>query len=288
MTNESIQVSDAPAIHSVLSAFLADGPSILANPQPLNPVVDEQFHALNAIFHSRAAEHDPSSLEGVSGLPPNLDPCAFAAGTDNNPDILSQSAMLHAHDCHQFVLAQQPEITGLEDADVFEYHPMGELQSLPVGTHLLNAIWSYCRKRKPNGDISKYKSRICVDGSQQQYGIDYWNTYAPVVQWSTVRLMLVLSTILGLASHQIDYVQAFPQATLDDPVYMRIPQGWYNDTTTSHFPQHTDFAIYDASHQKLLGMRFSSVIIPDWSFTRTSQPCQSSGYTYGQRSASNP
>jgi len=100
MTNESIQVSDAPAIHLVLSAFLADGPSILANPQPLNPVVDEQFHALNAIFHSRAAEHDPSSLEGVSGLPTNLDPCAFAAGTDNNPDILSQSAMLHAHDRH--------------------------------------------------------------------------------------------------------------------------------------------------------------------------------------------
>jgi len=63
-----------------------------------------------------------------------------------------------------------------------------------------------------------------------------------------VCLMLILLTILGLASHQIDYVQAFPQATLDDPVYMRIPQGWYYDTTTRHLWQHSDPAFCDQSH----------------------------------------
>jgi len=98
-------MSDAPAIHLVLSAFLADGPHVLTNPIPPPTVVDEQLHALNAIFHSQAAKHNPSSLEGVSGLPINLDPCAFAAGTKNNPDILSQSAMLHVHDRHKFVVA---------------------------------------------------------------------------------------------------------------------------------------------------------------------------------------
>jgi len=40
---------------------------------------------------------------------------------------------------------------------------------------------------------------------------------------------IILSALLGLASRQVDYVQAFPQASLDDPVYMRIPQGWYYD-----------------------------------------------------------
>jgi len=39
--------------------------------------------------------------------------------------------------------------------------------------------------------------------------------------------MLILLALLGLASCQVDYVQAFPQASLDDPVYMCIPQGWY-------------------------------------------------------------
>jgi len=51
--------------------------------------------------------------------------------------------MLHAHDRHQFVVAQQPEITGLEEANMFEYHPMGKLQSLPSGTHLLNAKYGH-------------------------------------------------------------------------------------------------------------------------------------------------
>jgi len=41
--------------------------------------------------------------------------------------------------------------------------------------------------------------------------------------------MLILSSILGLASHQVDYIQVFPQAPLDDPVYMQIPQSWLFD-----------------------------------------------------------
>jgi len=149
--------------------------------------------------------------------------------------------MLHAHN-------QQPEITGLKDADVFKFHPMDELQSLSASTHLLNAICSYHQKCKLNGNISKHKSCICVDGSNQQYGINYWNTYALVVQWSTVQLMPILLTILGLASCQIDYVQAFPQAAPNDPIYMCIPQGWYYDVTTRCLCLHADPAYHDKSY----------------------------------------
>ena len=42
-------------------------------------------------------------------------------------------------------------------------------------------------------------------------------------------MVLILSAILGLKSHQVDFTQAFPQAPLDDPIFMQIPQGWtYN------------------------------------------------------------
>jgi hypothetical protein len=61
------------------------------------------------------------------------------------------------------------------------------------------------------------------------YGHDYWETYAPVVSWSTVHLVLLLSTILHLKSRQVDYTQAFPQTELADPVFMRPPQGWHID-----------------------------------------------------------
>jgi hypothetical protein len=86
----------------------------------------------------------------------------------------------------------------------------------------------------------KSKSRICIDRSQQQHGRDYWENYAPVVSWPTIHLTLLLSTTLDLKQCQVDYAQAFPQAPLDDPVYMRIPQGCYMDAQTSTLNQHQD------------------------------------------------
>ncbi len=66
-----------------------------------------------------------------------------------------------------------------------------------------------------------------------------WETYAPVVSWSTICLILLLSSILNLRTCQVDYTQAFPQAPLDDPVYMCMPQGWFIDATGNLWP-HSD------------------------------------------------
>jgi hypothetical protein len=55
--------------------------------------------------------------------------------------------------------------------------------------------------------------------------LDYWDTYAPVVTWASVRLLLIVAKIHGLHSKSIDFVLAFPQADLDLPVYMELPAG---------------------------------------------------------------
>jgi hypothetical protein len=60
--------------------------------------------------------------------------------------------------------------------------------------------------------------------------------------------MLILSTFLNLKTHQVDYTQAFPQALLDDPVFMRIPQGWYVDHTDGQLQQHNDPKYNDSTH----------------------------------------
>jgi hypothetical protein len=56
-------------------------------------------------------------------------------------------------------------------------------------------------------------------------GQDYWETYAPVVTWASVWLLLIVAKIHGLSSKSIDFVLAFPQADLDVPVYMELPAG---------------------------------------------------------------
>jgi hypothetical protein len=50
------------------------------------------------------------------------------------------------------------------------------------------------QKRIPGtGLISKYKARLNAHGGQQEEGVNYWDTYAPVVRWMSVRMMLVLT-----------------------------------------------------------------------------------------------
>ena len=73
--------------------------------------------------------------------------------------------------------------------------------------------------------MNKHKARLCAHGGMQQWGINYWETYAPVVNWISIRFLLVLGEIVGLESQAIDFVLAFPQADLDVPVYMELPLG---------------------------------------------------------------
>ena len=85
----------------------------------------------------------------------------------------------------------------------------------------------------------KYKARICVDGSQQRDGVDFFSDeiYSSVCQWSSVRLILILASLLGFKMRQIDYLQAFPQADIDSDVYLKIPTGWKYDVATKKIEQ---------------------------------------------------
>ena len=59
----------------------------------------------------------------------------------------------------------------------------------------------------------------------QSWGVDYWETFAPVVNWMSVRFILTVAKICNLDTKQINFVLAFPQAKLDAPVFMEIPAG---------------------------------------------------------------
>jgi len=92
------------------------------------------------------------------------------------------------------------------------------------GRTILQSTWAFKRKRYPDGRVKKLKARWCVRGDQQIEGEDFFETYAPVVSWSTVRLLLVLTVTLGLVTKQVDYTLAFVHADLEDEVYVEMPK----------------------------------------------------------------
>ena len=130
--------------------------------------------------------------------------------------------MLKQEDWRDFLQAMIDEI------DVHEKRKHWEVinrRDLPPGAKTIMAIWSFKRKRYPDGSLNKHKARLCAHGGQQTYGQDYWDTYAPVVSWASVRFLLIVAKIHKLESKSIDFILAFPQADLDVPVYMELPPG---------------------------------------------------------------
>jgi hypothetical protein len=156
---------------------------------------------------------------------------------NNNPDVLMQSQMLRAENSAEFVRHQRNEIDGLQGAHVFAYK---RRSTLPEGASILNLIWSYQCKRRPDGTLLKLKTRICADGSMQEQGRDFTDSYAPVVQWSSICLCLILATMLGIPTQQIDFTQAFCNADINEDVYISIPQGWYYCVITAQLKQHNN------------------------------------------------
>eukprot|EP00957_Ditylum_brightwellii_P159364 12130802-Ditylum_brightwellii.AAC.1 len=98
---------------------------------------------------------------------------------------------------------------------------------IPEGATVLPAVWQMKRKRDIKTRlIKKYKARLNIDGSRMQHGVHYDQTYAPVANWNSSRTMLIMSALNNWHTRQIDYVLAFPQAPVDQQLFMEIPKGF--------------------------------------------------------------
>ena len=74
-------------------------------------------------------------------------------------------------------------------------------------------------------EVYKYKARLNIHGGMQKHGVNYWETYSPVVNWFSIRLCLALTLIFQWKTRQIDFVLAFPQADVECDLFMQLPRG---------------------------------------------------------------
>ena len=91
--------------------------------------------------------------------------------------------------------------------------------------NVIKSTWAFKVKRYPSGLIRKFKARFCVRGDMQIAGVDFDETFAPVVNWVTVRTLLILSVHLNLSTAQLDYIAAFTQSDIKEDVYVEMPRG---------------------------------------------------------------
>ena len=97
---------------------------------------------------------------------------------------------------------------------------------------MLPGTWYFNFKRKPDWTIRKFKAQYCVRWDiQKKLSPKTLNSYSPVVQWATVRLMLIFQCIIGLQSQIIEFTNDFSQAdiTSGEPVSIELPRGSKSD-----------------------------------------------------------
>ncbi|KAH9793062.1 retrovirus-related pol polyprotein from transposon RE1 [Citrus sinensis] len=94
--------------------------------------------------------------------------------------------------------------------------------------------WVFRIKHNADGSISRYKARLVAKGFHQTQGIDYNETFSPVVKASTVKLVLSLAVLNHWSLRQVDINNAFLNGYLTEEVYMQQPEGFVDQSKSAH------------------------------------------------------
>ena len=173
--------------------------------------------------------YDPSDTPGayfaglfdaVGGTAYELNPSANAASKSNkDPDLLTFDQAMTDVDRDKWIEAAKLEISELENHGAWKFVDRSEAGNKKI----IPTTWVFKRKRKPDGTIYKHKGRIVLRGDLMH---DIKDTTSPVCAFSTVRMFLVLSIMLGWQTYSVDFSNAFIQATRPDKVYVHVPRGF--------------------------------------------------------------
>jgi Reverse transcriptase (RNA-dependent DNA polymerase) len=108
-------------------------------------------------------------------------------------------------------------------------HNTWNLVPRPHDRNIVSCKWIFKTKEieTDSGDIDvKYKARLVAKGYSQVHGVDYEETFAPVVKFTSVRIPIAIVALLDLELHQMDVVTAFLNGDLNEDIFMEQPEGF--------------------------------------------------------------
>ena len=171
------------------------------------------YHAALAYQAELLTNIETSLIDGIS------DPRVYAAKKKkDDPDMPRIREALKGENSEEYLSAMKKEVAALVAQRTWITVPRSQAPKV------LKSTWAFKLKRLPDGTPYRFKARFCVRGDMQTEGVDYFETYSPVVQWSTTRLLLSLVLQNQWHTKQVDYTNAFAQAELEDDVYVEPPQ----------------------------------------------------------------
>ena len=101
-----------------------------------------------------------------------------------------------------------------------------EVVKVPKGRKVMKSGWVFAIKFHADGKLERYKARFVGKGYSQIYGVDFTEVFAPVVQFTTARMVILWAASKGYHIHQMDIETAFLNGKMDTEVYVAQPKGY--------------------------------------------------------------
>ena len=187
-------------------------------------------------FHGKRGYYTANSAQSVQSDPLELEqshdahlelqermrhPIAFHA--EMQGDTMYYHQAMRQADSKEFVKAIVKEVNGHVDSDNWE---LVKRSQVPSEQQVIPSVWAMKRKRNlTTNEITKYKARLNIHGGKQTYGVNYFDTYAPVITWFAIRILIIMALMYGWSLKQVDFVMAYPQAPVENDLYMELPHG---------------------------------------------------------------
>ena len=124
--------------------------------------------------------------------------------------------------------AMEDELQALKDQNIYQLVP------LTPNMRVLGTKWIWKIKLNSDGSFDRLKARYVAKGFNQIAGLDFQETFSPVIKYSTVRLLLSIATMNGWHLKQLDVKNTFLHGPLAEPVYVSQPPDFEDPTFPNH------------------------------------------------------
>ncbi|GKE18123.1 retrovirus-related pol polyprotein from transposon TNT 1-94 [Tanacetum coccineum] len=211
---------DLAAIHEPDHADSAD---ILESAEPQDNVLSESsviINQLQSFYHllkSRIRDSDAASAHE----------CLYV----NFLSEIELKKLIEALEKEGWVITMQEEL------NQFERNKVWTLVPKPHRKTIIRTKWIWKNKIDEEGVVTKNKARLVAQGYNQQEGINYEETFAPVARLEAIRIFLAYAAYMGFVVYQMDVKSAFLNGKLSEKVYVQQPPGF----ESSEFPDHHKF-----------------------------------------------
>jgi hypothetical protein len=141
---------------------------------------------------------------------------------DEDPQTLAE--IMRRHDKQEWLAARQSEYDSLMENNTWI------LVEMPKDAKMISTKMLYKTKYDNNGNAVRRKARLVARGFTQRKGIDYKETYAPVVKYTSIRVLMAIAAKRGLNVHQLDVTTAFLHGELEEEIFIAQPEGFEDGT----------------------------------------------------------